>query len=128
MEPDSPAVRAHAAARGDLVCCLIGWGEVVATFHRHLREGRLTPPQFRLLTRQLASDVRGGLWTPLPITPALAEAQALRMAALPGRVFLRAADALHLACAAEAGLDEISSNDRHLIAAAPHFGWKPIRL
>ncbi len=128
MEPDSPAVRAKARASGDVVCCLIGWGELVATLHRHLRDGRLTVPQFRLLSAQVATDVQEGLWTPLPITSELAEAQARRMSGLSAQVFLRAADALHLTCAAEAGLKEIYSNDRHLVAAAPHFGLKPITL
>ncbi len=47
---------------------------------------------------------------------------------LPRTVFLRAADALHLACAEEAGLHEIYSSDRHLIAAAPHFGLRAVTL
>jgi predicted nucleic acid-binding protein len=128
MEPDSPDVRARARASGEVVCCLIGWGEVVATLHRHLRDGRLTAPQFRLLSAQVAADVKAGLWTPLPITTELAEAQARRMTGLSGKVFLRAADALHLTCAAEAGLKEIYSSDRHLVAAAPHFGLQPVTL
>lgn len=128
MEPDSPAVRACAEASGVVGCCLIGWGELVATLHRHLRDGRLTPPQFRLLSAQVAADVEDGLWTSLPVTSELVQAQARRMTELSDQVFLRATDALHLTCAAEAGLKEIYSNDRHLVAAAPHFGLRPITL
>ena len=40
----------------------------------------------------------------------------------------RAADALHLACAAEAGLGDVYSSDRHLVAAAPHFGLRAVTL
>ncbi len=128
LEPDSPAVRARAAALGDVVCCAIGWGEIVATLHRHFRDERLTVREFRVLTAQVEADVRLGLWTPLPVTSGLVEAQTRRMAGLPRQVFLRAADALHLTCAAEAGLKEIFSNDRHLVAAAPHFGLTAITL
>jgi len=64
----------------------------------------------------------------LPVTSALIEAQVHRMATLPATVLLRAADALHLACAAEAGLREVYSSDRHLVAAAPHFGLRAVTL
>lgn len=46
---------------------------------------------------------------------------AARFADLPPDAFLRAADALHLACASEHGFAEVWSNDRHFLAAAPHF-------
>lgn len=126
MESDSPAVRARAAELGDIACCVIGWGEVLATLHRHLRERRLTGTEFRLLAAQIEADVELGLWTQLPVTPSLIESQARRMTSLPAEVFLRSADALHLTCAAEAGLKQFHSSDRHLVAAAPHFGLEAI--
>ncbi len=45
-----------------------------------------------------------------------------RFSELPFHLFLRSADCLHLYAAREAGFAEIHSNDRHLLAAAPHFG------
>ena len=40
---------------------------------------------------------------------------------LEAGVWLRAADALHLVSARDNGFETIFSNDRHLLAAAPHF-------
>lgn len=128
MEPDSPRVRARAASSDVIGCCAIGRGEVLATFHRHFREGRLTQRDFRKLAAQVELDVRAGLWMSLPVTSLLLEAQARRIADLPREVFLRASDALHLECAAAAGAAEIYSSDRHLVAAAPHFGLRAVVL
>jgi len=47
---------------------------------------------------------------------------------LSAKVFLRAADALHLTCAAEAGLRDVYSSTRHLVAAAPHFGLRAVTV
>ena len=128
MESDSIQVRARAEQAEAVACCAIGHGEVVATFHRHFREKRLTQREFRLLAAQVAVDLAQGLWTVLPVTSSLIEAQARRMAMLPASVFLRASDALHLTSAAEAGLSEVYSSDRHLVAAATHFGLQAITL
>ena len=128
MEADSARVRARAEASDGLACCATGRGEVVATFHRHFREQRLTQREFRQLAAQVEVDLDAGLWTALPVSSSLIEAQASRMVALPRDVFLRAANALHLACAAEVGLHEVYSSDRHLVAAAPHFGLRAVTL
>jgi len=40
----------------------------------------------------------------------------------PAAVFLRAADAIHLATAAESEFRIVYSNDAHLLAAAKYFG------
>ena len=128
MEPDSERVRARAEASDGLACCATGRGEVVAVFHRHFREKRLTQREFRQLAAQVEVDLDAGLWTALPVTSSLIDAQAHRIATLPPNVFLRAADALHLECAAAAGLHEVYSSDRHLVAAAPHFGLRALTL
>lgn len=128
LEAGSMRVRARAEESDGLACCAIGRGEIVATFHRHFREGRLTQREFRLLASQVAADLDAGLWKVLPVTASIVESQARRMALLPADVFLRAADALHLTCAAEAGMQEIYSSDRHLVAAAPRFGLRAVTL
>ena len=121
-EPGSELVREHAREAGRIACCEIGKVELVAVFHRHLREKRLNARQYGVVMRQFASDLDQGLWTWLPLTsPVLAVAQK-RYDDLSVKVFLRAADAMHLSCAAENRFDQVFTNDRHMLAACAAFG------
>ena len=117
-------VRQLAAEQEGLACCEFGRVELAAALHRWLREDRLSPADYTVLLRQLAQDERHACWTWLPVTPALLSAAAARFARLDKAVFLRAGDALHLACAAEHGFTEIYTSDRRVLEAAPAFGLK----
>ncbi len=120
-EPESPAVRALAETDGEVACSLHGRIEVLTVFHRKLRERAISPKAFAALCEQFESDCAIRLWEWLPLTAGLVDDLARKLRRLSPSVFLRAADALHLASAAEGGFAEIYSNDRHLLAAASHF-------
>ena len=111
-----------------VVCCLHGRLEIVAAFKRQQREQRLTDSNVRAAARRLEAEEKAGAICWLPIDPLLMSSACSHMQKLTPTVFLRAADALHLACAADAGLKEIFSHDRHLLAAAPHFGLRGIDI
>lgn len=96
--------------------------ELVSAFHRSHREGRLSAPAFHAVLEQFEADDAAGLFRWLPLTDAVLQRVRQVYAKADARVYLRAADALHLACAADAGFSEVYSNDRRLRAAAPLFG------
>lgn len=125
-QPGSDAVVAHLTGMRHFVCCLHGQLEVVSALKRQQREGGTDARGVRAALAELARDETARLLAWLPIEPALITFAREKMASLPPAVFLRAADALHLACATEAGCKEIYSHDRHLLAAAPHFGLRGI--
>ncbi len=125
-EPGAHEVRATAAQVDVLVCSLHGHAELMAATHRKRREGCATRPQIDALLEQLAADQAAKALEWLPITTNLLDRVALAFRRAPNHAYLRAADALHLASAAEAGFVEIYSNDRHLLAAAPLFGLQGV--
>ena len=123
-ERGSAAVRELAGEQSSIACCEYGRLELVVSLHRNFREGLLTRAQHRTVLRQLETDDTSGVWLWLGLSPDLLRTAATKVSSLGSSVFVRSGDALHLACAAENGLAEIYSNDRHLLAAAPHFGLK----
>ena len=121
-EADSHAVRSLVRQNVSLVSSQWCVAELSCVFHRHAREGRLTPIQAPALTLRFLAHVDAGFWKLVPVTDALLRRVSLVVSAAPRSLFLRAADALHLITAQDLGEPEIWSNDRHLLAAAPHFG------
>jgi predicted nucleic acid-binding protein len=127
-EPDSLSVRRLAESLGEVHCAALGRIEVAAAIHRKLREGVFGESGFREVIAQFEDDCAHGLWTWIPVTAALLAATVAAIRHAPKSVFLRAADALHLACAEESGFTEIYTGDGHLAAAAPHFRVKAVAV
>jgi predicted nucleic acid-binding protein len=121
-ENGSDAVRTHASNIDVIVCSLHGKAELIAAAHRKFREGHATKVQIKALLEQIETDQQAGALHWLPISDHHLQRIATAFSKAPADLFLRAADALHLASATEERFPEIYSNDRHLLAAAPLFG------
>lgn len=93
-----------------------------------MREGSADLPQARSAFAQLEDAAHAGALHWLPLERRVFERVEHFYLADPGSSFLRAADAIHLACAADQGFTEIYSNDRHLLAAAPLFGLRGVNV
>ena len=114
------AVRALAAT-DHVACAAHGQAEMIAAFHRKLREGAIRPSTYAALLRQLRAHNQLGAFRWLAQDEEVFSRLAEVYAKLPASVFLRAADAIHLATAAESGFRIVYSNDVHLLNAAKHF-------
>ena len=127
-EPRAAEVRAL-ARRSDHLCSS-AWARVEfsAVLHRHRREGHLRRRDARRIMEFFTQDENAGVWTWLPVTPALLQRSVESFESVPEGAFLRAADAVHLTCARENGLEEVYSNDRHFLACARHFGLAAVNI
>ncbi|MCB1104169.1 MAG: type II toxin-antitoxin system VapC family toxin [Cephaloticoccus sp.] len=116
------------AASDHVACATLGQSETVAAFHRKLREGSLSTKSYRAVLAQFEADLTAGAIQWLPPGPAILTVIRETYAKLPATVYLRGADAMHLATAAANGFKAVYSNDRHLLAAAPHFKLKAVNI
>lgn len=96
--------------------------------HRHFREGDLSRKQAAEAWRRFARDEAEGLWHWLPVNEEVVRRSCAVFEALGEAIFLRSADALHLACAATNGFTEVYSNDRRFLDAAPFFGLSGLNV
>ena len=123
-ERGSEEVRALAMDAGRVACCAFGKVELAATIHRNLSKEKISAAKSRIIWKQFDLDESSSLWTWLEISSEHLAEVMQQMRELKPSVFIRAADALHLACAREYKFKEIYSNDRHLLAAAAAFKIK----
>jgi len=121
-------VRAHAATVHVISCSLHGRAEFASAAFRKVRESAAIPAQYLALLAQVHTETVAGHLQWLPLTQAIIDHVENVFATAPATTYLRAADALHLATAAEHGFAEIFSNDRHLLAAAPLFGLRGVNV
>jgi predicted nucleic acid-binding protein len=127
-ERGSKEVRDLAVFGGRVACCEFGRIELAATFHRNLRQKTISVSELRLIWSQFDLDEGTRLWTWLPVNRELLADVTARFRKLAPSVYLRSADALHLACAMEHGFREIHSNDGYLLAAAKAFRIKGVNV
>ncbi len=121
QDPGAAAVRALAAT-DHVACATHGQAEMIAAFHRKLREGAIRAVSYAALIGQVQAHIDAGAFHWIPQSADILSRIRKVYEKLPATVFLRAADAVHLATAAESGFREVYSNDAHLLAAAKHFG------
>ncbi|HWE87666.1 MAG TPA: type II toxin-antitoxin system VapC family toxin [Terracidiphilus sp.] len=120
-DPGAERVRALAAT-DHVACAALGQAEMMAAFHRKLREGAVKPAAYAALAGQVEAHIEAGAFHWLAQDGEVLSRIRQVYRKLPAAVFLRGADALHLATAAEAAFRVVYSNDAHLLAAARHFG------
>lgn len=121
QDPGAAQVRALAAT-DHVACAALGQAEMMAAFHRKLRAAAIKPAVYAALAGQVEAHIKAGAFHWLTLSDEILARVRQVYRNLPASVFLRGADAIHLATAAEAGLRIVYSNDAHLLAAAAHFG------
>jgi predicted nucleic acid-binding protein len=120
-DPGADVVRALAGT-DHIACAAHGQAEMMAAFHRKLREGAIRAASWAALVGQVQAHIDAGAFRWIAQSADILVRIRKVCEKLPATVFLRAADAVHLATAAESGFREVYSNDAHLLAAARHFG------
>ena len=128
IEPGSAEVQTLAGTADQIVCSHHGRAEFCSIGFRKLREGLANAAILQAVFAQFNADVANGGIHLLPLTEAILDRVEAVFATAPATTYLRAADALHLATAAENGFTEIHSNDKHLLSAAPLFGLAGVNV
>jgi predicted nucleic acid-binding protein len=129
VEPGHEAVKELLAQANQPVA--IAWhgrAEIASILLRKRREGADTPEHLSSLAKQFQDDCHQQLIHFLPLTEAVITRLESVLADAPATTNIRAADALHLACAAEHGFTEVHSDDRLFLTAAPLFGLTGVNV
>ena len=127
-EPGSPEVRELVDAADGVASSVHARVEFAAAVHRHFRENRLTAAEFTGVLDVFEADCAAGYWHWLELDRAVIQLAETTFRTLANTVFIRAADAIHLASARTNGFTEIHSSDKHLLQAATAFGTYGINV
>jgi predicted nucleic acid-binding protein len=123
-EPDGRMVRELAQQAEGLYSSSICIAEMACLAHRKVRERPGAEAEAAIKRDLFLDDLSSGVITATPVTERLLRQVEMVTRALPRTCYLRTFDALHLVTAADSGFMEIWTNDRHMLAAAPHFGLR----
>lgn len=121
-EADSVPVRELVRGADKIHSSVWALAEFHAVLHRRVREGTACAEDAAALAALFLEHARDGLWNFIPVNGALLRRTGNLMIAAPRDIFLRTADAVHLATAQELGERDVWTSDRHMLAAAPYFG------
>ncbi|MGH9520388.1 MAG: type II toxin-antitoxin system VapC family toxin [Terriglobales bacterium] len=127
-EPGADKVRRRARQSSGLASCALGRLEFSNVLRRHRQEGRLSRAATDAVWREFLSDESSRIWTWYPVSAVLLEQARDSLDSLADEIYLRSSDALHLTCARLHGHREIFTNDRHMLAVAPHFALRGVNL
>lgn len=127
-EPGSAEVLAFALTSDEIVCSLHGRAEFCSIGFRKIREGLASTAIVSTVFAQFNADTSSGTIRLVAPTDSILDRVETVFATVPSTTYLRAADALHLATAADSGFSEIYSNDKHLLVAAPLFGLSGVNV
>jgi predicted nucleic acid-binding protein len=120
-EPGAERVRQVAYGADGLASCEVARLEFASILKRHVRERHVTRREMTAILKDFEQDEQNGVWQWLGVTTELLEKARRAVLDLPGTVFVRSVDALHLACAEEHGFEAVYTNDRRLLQAAKYF-------
>ena len=128
QEPESDAVRARLDAEDQVLLSEFARAELVAVFHRQLRERRWSRDEFATIVRQFSTDEVVGYWTWVPLDSGIIEKVVRTYTTLPEDVFLRAADCVHLVTALHQGFTEVHTHDAHQREGASALGLTAVAI
>jgi predicted nucleic acid-binding protein len=127
-EPGADLVRKVAHGANGLASCELARLEFASILKRHVRERHIARREVTAILKDFEADENDGVWQWFEVTSGLLEKASKAVLDLPGTVFVRSGDALHLVCAEEQGFQEVYTNDRHMLQAARHFRLKGVNV
>ncbi len=127
-EPGHEAVKQLLEKTERIATAWHGRAEFASILLRKRREGSDSPDLLAALESQFKNDIQSSLVEVIPLTESVMLRLEDTLRSAPSNTHLRAADALHLACAAEHGFTEVHSNDRHFLTAATLFGLRGVNV